>query len=256
MDIQKNYMKYVKVNEIKQKITRELDEEFFEDLGMEGIDTKEALEKQVKENITAGKEAELENKYTEDLLAEVAKTTEIDVPDTMINDETERMVEQFSQHISMQGISIEQFYQYTNSNKEALKEQYKEEALKRIKYRLIIESIIKAEKIEITDEDKKQLESLPVEIKAKAGANGKLFGSVTAKEIAESIQNFFPDTKLEQLTVSIQKYKDIDAWNEDLRMQPEAFDRLQTVIQEAGELKENVDFQTIVDNTWAEKAAE
>ena len=53
----------------------------------------------------------------------------------------------------MQGLSIEQFYQYTNSNKEALKEQYKEEALKRIKYRLIIEEIIKAEKIEVTDEE-------------------------------------------------------------------------------------------------------
>ena len=56
---------------------------------MEGIDTKEALEKQVKENITASKEAQVEDKYIDDLLAEVAKTTEVDVPDTMINDETD-----------------------------------------------------------------------------------------------------------------------------------------------------------------------
>jgi len=143
----------VKVNEIKEIKIPELDKEFFEDLGMEGIDTKEALEEQVKENIKAGKEAKAEDKYIDDLLSEIAKTTEVDVPDTMINDETDRMVEHFAEHIAMQGISIEQFYQYTNSNKEALKEQYKEEALKRIKYRLILEAIIKEEKISVTDKE-------------------------------------------------------------------------------------------------------
>lgn len=143
----------VKVNEVKEVKVPELDKEFFEDLGMEGIDTKEALENQVKENIKASKEAKAEDKYIEDLLAEVAKTTEVDVPDTMINDECERMVDHFAEHISMQGISLEQFYQFTNSSREALKEQYKEEATKRIKYRLIIEEIIKKEKIEVTDEE-------------------------------------------------------------------------------------------------------
>ena len=143
----------VKVNEIKEVKVPELDKEFFEDLGMEGIDSKEALEEQVKENIKAGKDAKAEDKYIEDLLTEIAKTTEVDIPETMVNDETDRMVEQFAQHISMQGISIEQFYQYTNSNKEALKDQYKEEALKRIKFRLILEAIIKEEKIKVTDKE-------------------------------------------------------------------------------------------------------
>ena len=143
----------VKVNEIKEVKVPELDKEFFEDLGMEGIDTKEALENQVKENIKASKEAKAEEKYTEDLLAEIAKTTEVDVPETMINDETERMIEHFAEHIAMQGLSLDMFYQYTNSSKDALKEQYKEEAEKRIKYRLILEEIIKAEKIKVTDKE-------------------------------------------------------------------------------------------------------
>lgn len=143
----------VKVNEVKEVKIPEIDKEFFEDLGMEGIDSKEALENQVKENITASKEAQAEDKYINDLLSEISKNTEIDIPDTMINDETDRMVNEFAEHIGMQGISIEQFYQYTNSNREALKEQYKEEALKRIKYRLIIEQIIKAEKISVTDKE-------------------------------------------------------------------------------------------------------
>ncbi|MBR6690575.1 MAG: trigger factor [Bacilli bacterium] len=151
----------VKVNEVKEVKVPELDKEFFEDLGMEGIDSKEALENQVKENIKASKEAKAEDKYTEDLLAEIAKTTEIDVPETMINDETERMVDHFAEHIMMQGISIDQFYQYTNSSRETLKEQYKEEAEKRIKYRLILEEIIKVEKIKVTDKEiDKKLEEL------------------------------------------------------------------------------------------------
>lgn len=151
----------VKVNEVKEVKVPELDKEFFEDLGMEGIDTKEALEAQVKENIKTSKDAKAEEKYIEDLLAEIAKNTEIDVPETMVYDETERMIEQFAEHLSMQGISIDQFYKYTNSSKEALKEQYKEEALKRIKYRLILEQVIKAEKIKITDKDvDKEVEEL------------------------------------------------------------------------------------------------
>ena len=125
----------VKVNEVKEVKVPELDKEFFEDLGMEGIDSKEALENQVKENITASKTTKAEDKYIDDLLEEILKSAEIDVPETMVNDEAERMVEQFGEHIKMQGISLEQFYQFTNSNKEALKEQYKEEALKRVKYR-------------------------------------------------------------------------------------------------------------------------
>ena len=143
----------VKVHEVKEVKIPELDKEFFEDLGMEGIDSKEALEKQVKENITAQKDKEVEDKYIDSLLAKIAENTEIDIPETMINDETDRMVDQFAEHIQMQGISIEQFYQFTNSTKDKLKEQYKEEATKRIKYRLILDEIIKVEKITVSDKE-------------------------------------------------------------------------------------------------------
>lgn len=143
----------VKVNEVKEVKIPEIDKEFFEDLGMEGIDTKEALEKQVKENITASKDMQAEEKYTQSLLEEIAKNSEIDVPETMINDETDRMIDEFADHISMQGISIDQFYKYTNSSRDDLKDKYKEEALKRIKFRLIIEEIKKQEKVSVTDKE-------------------------------------------------------------------------------------------------------
>lgn len=143
----------VKVNEVKEVKIPELDKDFFDDLGMEGINTKEALEKQVKENIKASKEREVENKYIDALLDKIIEDTEVDVPETMINDETDRMIQQFSEQIGMQGITLEQFYQFTNSNEAKLKEQYHDEAIKRIKYRLVLDEIIKAEKINVADKD-------------------------------------------------------------------------------------------------------
>jgi len=75
----------------------------------------------------------------------------------------------------------------------------------------------------------------------------------TAREIAEKIVSFFPDTDLDMLEKSIQSYKDIDAWNETPVLEQEAFDRLQTVMQEAGELTEKAPYEVIVNNTFAKK---
>ena len=151
----------VKIHEVKQTVLPELDKDFFEDLGMEGIDSKESLEKQVKENIKTRKESAAEDKYIDDLLKEIADNTEVDVPDTMINDEVNHMIEHFKEHIMMQGLSLEQFYEFTNSSEDKLKEEYHDEALRRVKNRLIIEKIIEKEKIEVSDEEvDKKLEEI------------------------------------------------------------------------------------------------
>ena len=76
----------------------------------------------------------------------------------------------------------------------------------------------------------------------------------TAEEVAEVIQSFFPDTDLEMLANSVQSYKDIDAWNETPVLKEEAFDRLQTVMQEAGELDTKAPYNVIVNNEFANKA--
>ena len=80
--------------------------------------------------------------------------------------------------------------------------------------------------------------------------------SHTAKEIAEVIQSFFPDTTIEQLTSAIQSYKDIDAWNDTPVLKEEAFNRLQEVMTMAGELENTVPYEKIVNNSFAEKAIE
>ena len=146
----------VTVNEIKEKRVPELDADFFEDLGMEGINSKESLEKQVKENIKARKESDVENKYIDELLEKAAKTVKVEIPEVMISEEQNRMVKQYEETLKMQGLSLEQFYQFTNSDESKLKEQMKEEAVKRITYRLMLEEIAKVEKIEISDKDAKE----------------------------------------------------------------------------------------------------
>lgn len=78
--------------------------------------------------------------------------------------------------------------------------------------------------------------------------------SHTAREIAEKIQEFFPSTAVESLEKSVQAYKDIDAWNETPVLKQEAFDKLQLIMTEAGELKEKAPYEKIVNNSFAEKA--
>ena len=76
----------------------------------------------------------------------------------------------------------------------------------------------------------------------------------TAREIAEVVQEFFPDTDLDMLESAIQSYKNIDAWNETPVMTEESFSRLEDVMIEAGELQEKVPFNEIINNTYAENA--
>ena len=75
----------------------------------------------------------------------------------------------------------------------------------------------------------------------------------TAKEIAEAIQSFFPDTDIELLATAIQSYKDIDAWNETPVLKQESFDKLQEVMSSAGELKVKAPYDKIVNNKYAQE---
>lgn len=143
----------VTVHEVKTKVFPELNEEFFLDLGLEDVKTKEDLEKTIKETMTEQKEYESENKYVDELFEALLKQTEVEVPHELIHEELDRMVAQYEERLKMQGITLEQFYKYTNSSEEALKSQMHEEAEKRIKLRFAIDEIIEKEKIDATDEE-------------------------------------------------------------------------------------------------------
>ena len=151
----------VKVNEIKQKQKRELDKDFFDDLGMEGVDTKEKLEKEIKEKISAQKEVEAENNHIDRLLEEIGKNVDVDIPEEMVEEEIDHMMEQFKERLEMQGVSLDMYLKFTQSDEKALRDQMEKDAYQRVLYRLMLEEIVKLEHIEVTDEEvEKELDEM------------------------------------------------------------------------------------------------
>ena len=120
---------------------------------MEGINSKETLEKQVEENIKTRKEYDNENKYVDALLDKAVENMEVEVPEEMIQDETDRMINRYEQTLSMQGIKLDDFYKMTNSTEENLREKMHDEALKIVKQRLLLEAIVKEESLNVSDEE-------------------------------------------------------------------------------------------------------
>ena len=145
----------VKVNEVKSKITRQLDKEFFEDLGLEGVDSKEKLEEEIKNNIMASKERQNEEEYIDKVLGEIAKNSKAEIPEELIDDELTHMIKNFEEQIKMQGASLDVFYAMTKTTEEDLRKQMKPEAEKHIMYRLIIGKVQELENIKV---DEKELE--------------------------------------------------------------------------------------------------
>ena len=169
----------VKVNEIKEKQVRELDEEFFEDLGMEGVNSREALEEELKKHLADHKEMDAENKYVDDLLDKIASNTKVDIPEEMVDEEIHRLIHRFEEQLRMQGISLDLYYEFTKSTHEDLHKQFEKEAYKNTLYRLILEELVKLENIEVTLEDgEAEAEKLAVKYNMKKEDLLKEFGGL------------------------------------------------------------------------------
>ena len=143
----------VTVHEVKTKVLPELNEEFFLDLGLEDVKTVEDLKKTIKETMESQKEYDAENKFMDDLFEALLKETTVEIPHELIHEEIDRMIEQYAERLKMQGITLEQFYKFTNSNEDALRSQMHDEAEKRVKLRFAIDEIIDLEKIDATEEE-------------------------------------------------------------------------------------------------------
>lgn len=151
----------VKVHEIKEKQARELDEEFFEDLGIEGVNSEESLKEEIKKSISAQKEMDAENKYIDAILEGVSKNVEVDIPEEMVEEEVTRLMNRFEQQMRMQGISLDLYYQFTQSTEADLRSQLEKEAYSNVLYRLMLEEIMNLEKIEVSvEEAEKEAEEL------------------------------------------------------------------------------------------------
>lgn len=143
---------------LKERVYPEINEEFFMDLGYDDVKTKEELEAKIKEDLTAQKEKELDNKYTDECLEKAANNMNIDLNEEIVDDEVHHMIHQFEDQLKMQGLNLDQYMQFSGVTHEDLHKQMECEATKRVKYRYLLEAVIDAEKIEVTDEEAKEEE--------------------------------------------------------------------------------------------------
>ena len=143
----------VKIHEVKTRVLPEINEDLFDDLGLENVNSKEELEKHVEEEIKARKEQNAENKLIDELLEKVAKETEIELPEELVHDEIHRMLHTYDERLRMQGLSLDQYLQFSGKSMDDMENELKGEAEKNITYRYMLESIANNEKIDATDEE-------------------------------------------------------------------------------------------------------
>lgn len=142
----------VKVHEIKGKELPELDDEFAKDADDE-VETLEELRAKLRKQLEENKKHEAEHIVRDTVIEKAAENAEMDIPQVMIDNEIERMLQEFEQRLQMQGLNLDLYFQFSGQSEEDLKAQMKEDAEKRVRVSLTLEAIAKAENIEATPEE-------------------------------------------------------------------------------------------------------
>lgn len=141
----------VSVKEVKVKELPALDDEFASEVSE--FDTLAEYKEDVKKKLAEKKEKEARNAKEEAVLDAIIADAAMDIPDAMLETQQRQIVDEFAQRLQMQGLSLEQYFQFTGLNAEKLLEQVKPQADRRIKSRLVLEAIVAAENIAASEEE-------------------------------------------------------------------------------------------------------
>ena len=144
----------VKINEIKEKELPELDDEFASEVSE--FDTMEEYREDVKKNLAERKEKEARDKKEDAVIEAIIKDSKMDIPEAMIDTQAKTMVNDYARRLQSQGLSLEQYFMFTGLDMEKFTDQMKEGARKSIESRLVLESIVKAENFEVSEEEYEQ----------------------------------------------------------------------------------------------------
>ncbi len=139
------------VKEIKVKELPELDDDFAQDVS--DFDTLEEYKADVRKKVEEKKVADAKAKKEDAVIEKIIEGATMEIPDAMVETQAERMVDEFAQRLQMQGLTMEQYLQFTGGNVQALVEQSKPQALKRIQSRLVLEAVVAAENLTASDEE-------------------------------------------------------------------------------------------------------
>ena len=144
---------HVTLNEIKTRILPDIDEDFFKDLGYDKVTNQDELVIEVEKVIKDRKSQDANDRFLEEVLKNASENMEVDLPEEIIDDEVHRMMHQFESQLKMQGLTLDQYMEFTKMSHEDFHKNMEPEAIKRIKYRYLIEAVAEKEKIEVTDEE-------------------------------------------------------------------------------------------------------
>ena len=176
----------VSVKEIKEKQLPELNDEFAQDVS--DFDTIAEYKDDLKNKIADRKSREAKAKQEDEAIAKIIEDSKMDIPDAMVDTQVNRMVEDFAQRLQQQGLSVDQYFQYTGMTADKIMEEMKPEAVKRIQSRLVLEAVVKAENIETSDEDfEAELKKMAEAYKMELDQIKEFMGDYEKKQIKEDL---------------------------------------------------------------------
>lgn len=174
------------VKEIKEKELPELDDEFASEVSE--FETLAEYKEDVKKNLEEKKVKEAKDNKEREAVEAVVDLSEMDIPEAMIETQQRQMVDEFAQRITMQGLSMEQYFQFTGTNYQQMLENVKPQAEKRIQSRLVLEAIAEAEKIEVSDEEfEKEIETMAEVYQMDASKVKEMLGEKEIKNIRQDL---------------------------------------------------------------------
>ncbi len=149
----------VKINAIKMKELPDADDEFAQEVS--DFDTLDEYKEDLRKKLLENKEAALKREKEEEVVGAIIENAQMDIPDPMVNAQTQQMTQEFAQRLQSQGLSLEQYMQLTGMTPQKMLEELKPQALKRIQSRLVLEAVVAAENIKASEEDfDKEIENM------------------------------------------------------------------------------------------------
>ena len=174
------------VHEIKAKELPEIDDEFAAEVSE--FDTLDEYKADVKAKIKEQKATDGKRKQEDQAVEQAIKNASYEIPDAMVDTQISQMANDFAQRIQSQGLTMEQYYQFTGMTEEKMNEEFKPQAVKRIETRLVLEAIAKAENIEISDEKlDEEIAKMAEAYKMEADKLKEFMGDVEKKQMKEDM---------------------------------------------------------------------
>ena len=138
------------IHKIEAKELPELDDDFAKDVSE--FDTLEEYKKEIKDNIEKRKEDAAKTEKENAVVDKAIENAQMDIPEAMVKTQINQMIDDFARRIQSQGLTMEQYMQFTGSTRETMQEQMRPQAMKRIQSRLVLEKVAEVENIQISDE--------------------------------------------------------------------------------------------------------